>query len=88
MGRATALAFARAGVLGLALGDLNKPGVEETAKQAQEVATNPKFSVTASLVDVRLWTSVEEFFQATVTKFRRIDYSVTTAGVRTYLPID
>ncbi|KAH7370657.1 NAD(P)-binding protein [Rhexocercosporidium sp. MPI-PUGE-AT-0058] len=81
MGRATALAFARAGVQGLALGDLNEPGVQETAKQAKQVATNPKFSITASHVDVRIWASVDAFFLAAVAKFRRIDYSVTTAGI-------
>lgn len=82
MGRATALAFARAGVQGLALGDLNEPGVQETAKQAKQVATNPKFAITASHVDVRSWASVDAFFLAAFAKFRRIDYSVTTAGVR------
>ncbi|KAG4414265.1 hypothetical protein IFR04_012603 [Cadophora malorum] len=81
MGRATALAFARAGVQGLALGDINAPGVKETAKQTQEVATNPKFAVTASHVDVRSWESVHAFFQATVARFGRIDYSITTAGI-------
>ncbi|KAL2066116.1 hypothetical protein VTL71DRAFT_2187 [Oculimacula yallundae] len=81
MGRATALAFARAGVIGLALGDLNEAGVKDTAKQAKEVATNPDFAVTASLVDVRDWESVHKFFQAAVRKFGRIDYSVTTAGI-------
>jgi NAD(P)-dependent dehydrogenase (short-subunit alcohol dehydrogenase family) len=81
MGRATALAFARYGAVGLALGDLNEPGVQETAKQAKEVATNPKFSATASHVDVRSWTSVENFFQGAVAEFKRIDYSVTTAGI-------
>ncbi|KAK0122206.1 hypothetical protein ONS95_010462 [Cadophora gregata] len=85
MGRATALAFARAGVQGLALGDLNTPGVKETAKQAEQVATNPKFAVTASHVDVRSWESVDDFFQAAVTRFRRIDYSVTTAGIYSLL---
>ncbi|KAH8589797.1 oxidoreductase [Bisporella sp. PMI_857] len=81
MGRATALAFARYGAAGLALGDLNEPGVKETAKQAKEVATNPKFSVTAFSIDVRSWTSVENFFQSAVAEFKRIDYSITTAGL-------
>ncbi|KAH9218671.1 hypothetical protein DL95DRAFT_458248 [Leptodontidium sp. 2 PMI_412] len=81
MGRATALAFARAGVQGLALGDLNEPGVQETAKQAKQMATNPKFAITASHVDVRSWASVDAFFLAAFAKFRRIDYSVTTAGI-------
>lgn len=81
MGRATALAFARAGVQGLVLGDINTPGVKETAKQTEEVATNPKFAVTASHVDVRNWESVQAFFQGAVARFGRIDYSITTAGV-------
>ncbi len=85
MGRATALAFARAGAIGLALGDLNESGVKETAKQVKEVATNPKFAVIASHVDVRSWDSVDSFFKAAVAKFGRIDYSVTTAGVRIIL---
>ncbi|KAG4441463.1 hypothetical protein IFR05_003069 [Cadophora sp. M221] len=81
MGRATALAFARAGVQGLALGDLNEPGVQATAKQAKQVATNPEFSITASHVDVRSWGSVDGFFMAALERFGRVDYSVTTAGI-------
>lgn len=82
MGRATALAFARYGALGLVVADINQAGVEETAKQAKQEATNPDFTVYASYVDVRDFTSVQKVFNEAITRFKRVDYSVTTAGVR------
>lgn len=81
MGRATALAFARYGVRGLVVADLNEAGAEVTAREAKEIATNPEFAVLAAGVDVREWVSVLTLFEGAVKKFGRIDYSVTTAGV-------
>jgi NAD(P)-dependent dehydrogenase (short-subunit alcohol dehydrogenase family) len=76
------LAFARYGASGLFVADINEQGVQETAKQAKQVATNPEFSVHARYVDVRSYQSVEKLFAEAVSLFKKVDYSVTTAGVR------
>ncbi|KAH8889067.1 NAD(P)-binding protein [Thozetella sp. PMI_491] len=81
MGRATALAYARYGAVGLVLGDIDEKGLQETARQAKQQATNPNFSVYASYVDVRSFESVQKLFQEAVARYKRIDYSVTTAGI-------
>ncbi|KAH8658503.1 oxidoreductase [Xylariales sp. PMI_506] len=83
MGKATALAFARYGALGLVVADINEPGVKETARQAKQEATNPNFAVYSSYVDVRDFQSVEKVFTEAVDKFKRIDYSVSTVGIYT-----
>lgn len=81
IGKATALAYARNGTRGLVLADLDEPGVQRTAKQAKQEATNDEFSVIALHADVRDYSTVENVFEHAVKKFGRIDYSVNTAGV-------
>ncbi|KAK8014316.1 hypothetical protein PG990_007612 [Apiospora arundinis] len=81
IGKATALAYARNGTRGLVLADLDEPGVQRTAKQAKQEATNDEFSVTALHADVRDYSTVENVFEHAVKKFGRIDYSVNTAGI-------
>ena len=60
---------------------MNEPGVRQTAEQARQVAVHPDFDVLALYTDVRVYESVEKVFEETVTRFGRVDYSVTTAGV-------
>ncbi|KAK7975795.1 hypothetical protein PG989_014258 [Apiospora arundinis] len=81
IGKATALAYARNGTRGLVLADLDEPGVQRTAKQAKQEATNDEFSVIALHADVRDYSTVEDVFEHAVKKFGRIDYSVNTAGI-------
>lgn len=81
MGKATAIAYARYGASALVVADINVAGVQETARQAKQVAINSDFVVHAAQVDVRSYQSVEQLFLDAVEKFGRIDYSVSTAGV-------
>lgn len=87
IGRATALSYARYGVRGLVVADINEPGVRRTAEEAERDATNPDFEVLALFTDVRKYESVENVFDKAVEKFGRIDYSVTTAGVSSTLTL-
>ncbi|CAH0051605.1 unnamed protein product [Clonostachys solani] len=81
IGRATALAYARYGALGLVVADVDEPGAQEAAKEAKQQATNPDFTVYALCVDVRDFQSVEKVFAFAVDKFKRVDYSVNSVGI-------
>lgn len=75
------MVFAKEGVLGLVIADIDLEGAQETATQAKTVATNPDFWVDTVQVDV----SVEESARAAITYatkyLGRIDYAVHSAGV-------
>ncbi|PBL02033.1 3-oxoacyl-reductase [Armillaria gallica] len=69
IGRATALAFARAGASGVHLVDVNRARLEQASKDVSTVATNPGFKSHISETDDTLKT------------FGRIDYAANIAGI-------
>ncbi|KAG7446018.1 NAD(P)-binding protein [Guyanagaster necrorhizus] len=81
IGRATALAFARAGVSGVHLTDVRSMLLEDTAKDAVNTATNPNFRVFTSVVDVTEEDQVLQMVNDTIKTFGRIDYAANIAGV-------
>ncbi|KAG8166237.1 hypothetical protein KVR01_004789 [Diaporthe batatas] len=81
IGRATCLAFAKDGAVGLVVADLNLEGARETAAQAKAAAVHDGFRVDAIQVDV----TSEDSVRAAVAHARgflgRIDYGVHSAGI-------
>ncbi|KAK0231379.1 short-chain dehydrogenase/reductase SDR [Armillaria fumosa] len=81
IGRATAIAFARAGVAGIHLTDVRSTLLEDTAKDAISAATNPNFRVFTSVVDATKEDQVIQMVNDTVKTFGRVDYAANVAGV-------
>ena len=76
IGRATALAFAKAGAR-VAIGDVDVPGGEETVRLVGEAGGKAMFIRT----DVSKWTEVEALVNGTVERFDRLDCAFNNAGV-------
>ncbi|KAK0191524.1 3-oxoacyl-reductase [Armillaria mellea] len=81
IGRATAIAFARAGVAGVHLTDVRSMLLEDTAKDAISAATNSNFRVFTSVVDTTKEDHVVQMVNDTVKTFGRVDYAANVAGV-------
>ncbi|KAK0467836.1 uncharacterized protein EV420DRAFT_1501518 [Desarmillaria tabescens] len=81
IGRATALAFARAGASGLHLVDINRARLEQTSKDVASMVTNPEFKSHMSEVDVTKEDRVVQMVHDTVKTFGRIDYAANIAGI-------
>jgi NAD(P)-dependent dehydrogenase (short-subunit alcohol dehydrogenase family) len=81
IGRATSLAFAKDGAVGLVIADVNLEGAQETAAQAKAVAVHPDFRVDAVHVDVANEDSVKASIAHASKFLGRIDYAVHSAGV-------
>ncbi|KAK0231523.1 hypothetical protein IW262DRAFT_1527301 [Armillaria fumosa] len=81
IGRATALAFARAGASGLHLADVNRGRLEETSKDVSAEATNPQFKVYTSEADLSKEDQVVRMVQDAANNFGRIDYAANIAGI-------
>ncbi|KAK0467784.1 short-chain dehydrogenase/reductase SDR [Desarmillaria tabescens] len=81
IGRATAVAFARAGVSGIHLTDVRSTLLEDTAKDTVSVATNPNFRVFTSVVDTTKEDQVVQMVNDTIKTFGRVDYAANIAGV-------
>ncbi|KAF9015820.1 NAD(P)-binding protein, partial [Hymenopellis radicata] len=80
MGRATALAYAEAGVRGLVLADINATTAASTAKEAEDVASNKQFEALVVQCDMTKEDSVKAMIQTAVQKFGRVDYCANVAG--------
>ncbi|RYP77894.1 hypothetical protein DL769_003305 [Monosporascus sp. CRB-8-3] len=80
IGRATCLAFAKAGVPGLVVADLDLDSAQKVATEAKTVATDNSFHVEAIHVDVTLQESVDNMVNHTARSFGRLDYCVICAG--------
>ena len=76
IGRATALAFAKAGAR-VAIGDVDVPGGEETVRLVGEAGGEAMFIRT----DVSKGTDVEALVNGTVERFDRLDCAFNNAGV-------
>ncbi|KAK0206055.1 hypothetical protein DFS33DRAFT_553695 [Desarmillaria ectypa] len=81
IGRATALAFARAGASGLHLIDINRAHLEQVSKDVSSVATNPELKTHTSEIDVTNEDQVVQIVQDTMKTFGRIDYAANIAGI-------
>lgn len=81
IGKETALAFAEAGVKGVAFADLNEQSAQEAAAESKKYATNPEYQSLAIEVDIADETAVQDMVDRTVKEFGRIDYAVNSAGV-------
>lgn len=76
IGRATALAFAKAGCKSLALLDKNESGLEETKDQINVLTSdsNIKANVKTYKVDVTSADSITHAFKSVKEDFGRVDY--------------
>ncbi|KEF58690.1 uncharacterized protein A1O9_06616 [Exophiala aquamarina CBS 119918] len=83
IGRATAIAFARAGCTKIALLDLNEIGVNEikSALECLFASANVAAIVAAFVIDILSLESVSRTYSAVKSKFGRIDYAVQCAGI-------
>lgn len=77
IGRATAIAFAAAGVYGVVLADLNVEGMQETAEDVES------YGAVALIVptDVSDPAEVQHMVSQTVESFGRLDFAFNNAGV-------
>ncbi len=85
MGRATALAYAEAGVRGLVLADINATTAASTAKEAEDVASKEQFEALVVQCDMTKEDSVKAMIQTAVQKFGRVDYCANVAGVSLFI---
>ncbi|KAM4060149.1 short chain dehydrogenase [Hirsutella rhossiliensis] len=81
IGRACCLAFAKDGARGILVADLNLEGAQQTAAEAKDVATNPKFRAEAIHANVSNEESVKAAIDHAIKSFGRIDYGVHSAGI-------
>ncbi|KAI1453661.1 NAD(P)-binding protein [Annulohypoxylon moriforme] len=81
IGKETALEFAEAGAEGVAFADLNLEGAQKAAEESKQFATIPGFRAIAIHVDVTQEDSVKSMVDTVMKEFRRIDYSINSAGM-------
>ena len=81
IGKACAIAFAKAGVTGLFLADINDSGLEDTIIQCKKNASHAQFRAVPKKVDVTKEDDVVAMVQDAVTEFGRLDYAANVAGV-------
>ncbi|KAI1121694.1 NAD(P)-binding protein [Nemania abortiva] len=87
MGRACCLEFARQGVRGLMIADIDLEAAKKTKEEAEAAAVNFNFNAEVVELDVSLQDSVQNAVNITVDKFGRIDYAVHSTGLQdTELP--
>ncbi|KAJ3578753.1 hypothetical protein NPX13_g1818 [Xylaria arbuscula] len=79
--RAVCRAFARSGVQGLLVADIDLDAATQTGIECAKVAANPTFRVEAVKMDVVQPSSVENAMNMMVQLFGRVDYCVNGAGV-------
>ena len=75
------MAFAKGGVQGILVADINIKTAEQTVKDCTAVATNKNFRAEAFHIDVTDEASVKSATARMVSTFGRIDYCVNGAGV-------
>lgn len=77
IGRALAVRFAREGIAGVAVADVNESGLNETADLIKEVGV----PVSAHLVDVSKLDQVQKFADEVIENHGRVTHLVNNAGV-------
>jgi NAD(P)-dependent dehydrogenase (short-subunit alcohol dehydrogenase family) len=80
IGRATAIAFAQAGVAGLYLVDADITKAEETAIESKKFATSSNFKVASGKFDIEDENSVSSVVQKAAAELGRIDYAANIAS--------
>lgn len=81
IGQGCAIAYAKAGVEGLVIADINVPSLDETIEECIKVATHKDFRVVPVKVDVRIEEEVIAMVDTVVSEFGRLDYCANVAGV-------
>lgn len=76
IGREIALAFAAEGAKGVHICDMNREALDEVTKTLQECATNPKFEVISTVMNVTKAEDCERAVRDTVAKWGRLDVSI------------
>lgn len=82
IGKACALSFARCGVSGLVVADIDLDAAKATIIECQSVASNRELRTEAVCIDVASEDSVGKVIMQVVGTLGRIDYCVHAAGVR------
>lgn len=77
IGRALAVRFAREGIAGVAVADVNESGLNETADLIKEVGV----TVSTHLVDVSKLDQVQKFADEVIERHGRVTHLVNNAGV-------
>ncbi|NOT47920.1 MAG: SDR family NAD(P)-dependent oxidoreductase [Acidobacteria bacterium] len=77
IGRALALRFAREGVAGIAISDVNEAGLNETAEMVRDAGE----TVSTNVVDVSKLDQVQAFADDVIEKHGRVTHLVNNAGV-------
>lgn len=83
IGQAVAISYAKAGVEGLVVADINVPSLDEIIEECIKVATHKDFRVVPVKVDVRVEEEVIAMVDTVVKEFGRLDYAANVAGVST-----
>ncbi len=81
IGKAIVTAFAKAGVAGVCLVDLNEEALAQVASESKTAASNPNYKTLHRKVDVTNQSELEAAVSEAKTFFGRIDYAVNSAGV-------
>ncbi len=77
IGRALAVRFAQEKIAGIAISDINKIGLDETADLVRKLG----IEVFASVIDVSKRKEIEQFASEVLTKFGRVTHLINNAGV-------
>lgn len=85
IGRDCGLAYAAAGVIGVVFADINLASAQLASEDSKIFATNPSYRSIALAVDVSAEKSMNGMVEKAVEEFGRIDYAVSSAGVRSML---
>jgi len=81
IGQETAYAFAEAGAVAVVFADINEQGAQESAEKSKKFAIHAEYRALAIKVDITDEDSVQAMVDLAVKEFRRIDYSVNSAGL-------
>lgn len=85
IGRDCGLAYAAAGVIGVVFADINLTSAQLASEDSKVFATNASYRTIALTVDVTSEKSMNAMVEKAVGEFGRIDYAVSSAGVRSML---
>ena len=85
IGRDCGLAYAAAGVTGVVFADINLTSAQLASEDSKAFATNASYRTIALAVDVTSEKSMNAMVEKAVGEFGRIDYAVSSAGVRSML---
>ena len=85
IGRDCGLAYAAAGAIGVVFADINLASAQLASEDSKIFATNASYRTIALAVDVSSEESMNAMVEKAVGEFGRIDYAVSSAGVRLML---